>query len=160
MPRILHKIKDPEKEVLSINQNFDNISLDLTDRSGTFSSEGSVSGLVVSAGATKTIEVDVEDVLNQYVFNNLPVVPRVDAYIDTDINDNFRYPAGPSLTQTIIHNVDVVTLTMETVFNQTTNEKATYFIIIKNRDSVSHTFYIYTQAYYLPAPDKGIALRS
>lgn len=161
MPRLLNKIKDAQTEVASINTNFDRISLDIADRSGTFSSVATVNGLSIAPTTVRSIEVNVVDSLAIYTVNKLPVIPRIQIYIGTDANDNFLWPSGGSLTTTQIYDIQCSIIQSRQVFNSSTNEKATYFVYIKNSSaSVTYTLYIYLDAYYVPAPDEGVTKRA
>lgn len=161
MTRVLNKIKSPitDGEVGNININFDRIALDLSDRSGVFSSTAFLNGLVVPAGQTRTIEINILDELSIYSEGRLPVIPRFDAYVDNDLNGSYLYPSGSGLTQANVHGIDIFHWNSRSIFNQATNEKATAFMVVKNNDAGSHTFYIYMDFYYVPAPDQGIAVR-
>lgn len=160
MPRILNKIKNPQEDISSFNVNFDRISLDLSDRSGTFSTVGIVSGLVVPAGEGRTVEVSVVDVLEIYTKNKMPVIPRVDVYVGTDNDDDYLWPSGASVTNAQVYDISVSVYQARHVFNEQTNEKGTYFIHIKNRGASPYTLYIYADVYYVPAPDEGVAKRA
>lgn len=160
MARLLGKIRDPQNDTSVFNKNFDNIALDLADKNGRFSGTGTVSGLVVPAGGFKIIEVNVVDGLNQYVVNSMPVLPRLDVFVDNDQDGAYYYPGGSALNASLIGLISVETTIARTVFNQVTNEKATWFCVIRNNDASPHTFYIYVQGFYLPSPTLGIATRT
>lgn len=160
MSKIPAKIKDAQKDILLINQNFDDIRVALGDKSGSYTATGTVSGLVIAAGGFKIIEVNVRDFSNIYLVNSLPFIPRVDVYIDNDLNGDYYYPAGASVSPALTGVISVEMNIARTVFNQAENEKGTYFCVIRNNDSSSHTFYIYLQSFVMPSPELGIATRT
>lgn len=160
MPLILKKIANPQDDASRLNKNFDDIALELANRSGNFSSLASVSGLVVSAGVTHIIEVSVVDNLEIYQINKLPVIPRLLVYVDNDQDGTYLLPGGSNLTAAEKHSITTNMYQTQIVINEVTNEKATYYIIIRNDDVASHTFYVYTDVYYVPAPEVGVARRA
>jgi len=160
MPRILNKIGNAQEDIAKLNTNFDRISLDLADRSGSFTVGGSLLGYTIPSGESRAVEVNVLDQRDIYVVNKLPIIPRIDLYLGNDLNINYLYPVGNSLTQANVHGVQVSIIPARTVYNAVTNEKATVFIHIRNADASSHTIYLYVDGYYVPAPDQGIATRS
>lgn len=161
MTRILNKIKSPiEEEIGNINTNFDRIALDLADRSGTFSSVATIpGGITVAAGNGHSIEVSIVDSLNTYQSGRLPVIPRIDVYIDNDLDGTYLWPSGGNISGTLKGQTFVTVLNSRSVINQIDDEKATTLICISNLDLFDHTFYIYFDAYYVPAPDYGVAAR-
>lgn len=160
MANLPGKIKDAQKDVLLINQNFDDIRVALTDKSGNYTSTGTVSGLVIAAGGFRVIEVNVTDASAMYLINQLPFIPRVDLYIDNDLNGDYYYPAGSSISPALAGLITVEINIARTVFNQVTNEKGTYFCVIRNKDASPHTFYVYLQSFFMPSPELGVATRT
>lgn len=159
MPRLLNKIYDPAKDVSNFNTNFDRISLDIADSRGTFSSLASTGAVTVASNTALSIEVNVIDNLKLYSKNTLPIIPRVLVYIDTDGDGTYIYPSGSSLTSTQVRDISVDVLTSTIVLNEVTNEKATYNIILRNLTGSSVDFYVYTDCFYVPGPDSGVANR-
>lgn len=160
MPRTPHKIKDSIEDLSKINNNFDNIALDIADRSGAFSSTATISGVVVSAGGYHLIEISVIDVQNRYEQNRCPMIPRLLTYVDTDNDGSYIWPLGGSLSAAAVFGIDITIFASKIVLNEVDNEKATIIIKIKNDDSVSHTFYLYADGYYVPAPLTGVTSRN
>ena len=159
MPRILKKIGDGKEDVRKINENFDKLSLDITDRSGQWSSEASGNVSIVS-GIGKTIEVNVTDVRNIYQTGLVPIIPRVDIYIDNDGDADYYWPGGDAIDDVSRSAITVSVLNGLSVYNQAENEKATYWITIGNYDGFTHTFYVHTSCFFVPAPDYGVAQRN
>lgn len=160
MPRVLHKIRDPQTEQINLNNNFDKISQDLADRSGVFSTTATVvGGLSIASGASQAVQVSIKDSLNRFESNSLPVIGRLDIYLDND-QDRARYwPFGSAITDAEVHDIRVSMYQLRTIWDEDDNEKATYSVLIRNDDSVTHDFYFYFDAYYVPGPDKGVAIR-
>lgn len=158
MTRILKKIANPQEDTMKINQNFDTISQELADRSGAFSNVASIS-VTVSDGTTHTVEVSVIDSLNIYSINKLPVIPRVLMYVGTDGDGTYLYPAGGNLTDAQSHGLELEVFVSRIVINQATDEKATYYIRVRNTSGDDQTIYLTTDVYYVPAPELGIARR-
>lgn len=159
MPRVLSKISNPQEDMQRFNDNFDRISLDIADRSGTFSSEASFSTTIAS-GVTQYAEINVTDLRDFYVEGKLPFLPRYDVYVDVDDDLTYIYPAGANISQATLHGVQIEVFMTKTTLNIVTNEKATLMIIIRNRSASSHDFYVYMDGFYLPAPDIGVARRA
>lgn len=162
MTRILRKIKDSSKDLDSINLNFDRISLDLSDRSGIFSSVVDVPGGITlnPFGTVEVVEVNVVDELKIYTKNELPVIPRVRIYVNNDLDDTYLWPSGSNLLSTQVYDISVTTLVAQQVFNPIENEDATYFIILKNSGIPTYTIYVHTDTYYVPGPDLGVTRRT
>lgn len=159
MPRTLKKIKDPANEQILFNQNFDDISLDLADRSGAFSTLATAGPLTATSGQTKAVTVDVDDLRNIYTEGKAPIIPRVSVYIDTYSN-SFRWPDGGSLSAAQKNSITVVVLSPQSVISGDEFTKAQFVIAMQNFDSASHDFYLEVDAFYVPAPETGIANRS
>lgn len=162
MVRILNKIKTPitDGEVSNINLNFDRIALDLSDRSGTFSTTATVpGGITVLAAQGHSLEVSVVDNQNIYQRNSLPVIPRVDVYIDNDLDGSYLWPVGSNISASLKNSLSVVPIVARTLIDPIDDEKATITLLLQNFDALNHTFYVYVDAYYVPAPDYGIATR-
>jgi hypothetical protein len=172
MARVLNKIKDPQNEALLMNQNFDAIALDIAERGGIFSTVASVGGFTVTAGTATTIQVSVlfsqTDSSNPYTGlarnyyedNQLPIIPRVTTYIDNNNDGTYIYPLGSNLTAAQKFGISIDYGVFRNVVDQQTNEKATYWIKIKNADASDHVFYLTTDVYYAPVVQKGSATRT
>lgn len=159
MPRVLKKIANPQEDISKINQNFDSISLDLADRSGRFSTVGSAGPVVISNNEVVNLEINVIDTRSVYVINKLPIIPRVLMYVGTNGDGTYLYPAGSNLTATQKFELRLEVFVSRVVINEVENEKATYYIVVRNSTGSSQTVYITTDAYYVPQPDTGIANR-
>lgn len=160
MPQVLKKIGNPQEDASKISQNFDTISLALADLSGTFSSEASIpGGVTIAAGTSQAIEVNILDQLSIYQQDRLPVVPRLDLYIDQDLDGTYLYPLGSSLTAAQVHGISVIMYQSKSTLNQVENEKATYVVVLRNDTADSHDFFFYFDAFYVPSPDQGVAAR-
>lgn len=159
MPITLKRIADSEKDILSMNRNFDDISLALADRSGTFSSVGIAYGVTVSANTNSALLIDVEDNKNIYTLNLMPVIPRVNVFIDAP-DTAYRWPDGAALSATQINKILVSCFTAQGVVNGTDTTKAQFFVVIHNTDSSDHTYYAFMDGFYVPAPETGVANRS
>lgn len=158
MTRLLHKIGKPEDDVQKINDNFDRIALDLADSSGKFSSVSSFSATIL-AGQTLYQEINIVDDLDSYVKGKLPFIPRYDVFIDVDNDFTRIYPAGGNISQATLHGVQIEVMLTRTTLNVVTNEKATAFMIFRNRSASNHDFYVDFDGFYVPAPEQGIATR-
>lgn len=159
MARILNKIGDANNEIRKINDNFDRLSLDISDRSGTFSSVAGVSGMSLASGSSSLIEISVQDVKSIYEFGRLPLIFRYDLFINNDSDFTYSWPLGGNLSGAIKHGVDVTVFQSKTVLNTIEDEKATILVKIKNTSGVSIDYYFYLDAYYIPAPEEGVAAR-
>lgn len=160
MARLLHKIKNPQDDLRLLNDNFDRIALDIADRSGTFSNVASVpGGITVASGEGHSVEIQVLDVNNIYSFGKLPVISRFDIYINNDLDGNYYWPAGSSITAAQMAEIHISAFSGRSVFNATTDEKATNWLVISNLSASPVTFYLYTDSFYIPSPETGIANR-
>lgn len=160
MARVLHKIKNPQEENRLLNENFDRISLDIADRSGTFSNIGSTS-VVLPPGEGGSVQINIVDSLNIYGAGRLPTIPQIDIYLDNDLDGNYYWPVGASITPFLRAMINVTPFCALSIVDQIENEKATNFIHIANLDGVdSHTFYVYARTYFVPTPEEGVAARA
>lgn len=160
MVRILKKIASPQEDMMRFNQNFDAIAQDLADRSGQFSSIGSTGAIALNTGNSVDFEVDVIDNRNIYEVGELPVIPRWDMFVDNDGDFTYSYPRGSNLSPADVHGIGIEVSQSLSVLNGVENEKATLMVKIKNASGTNHTFYFYVQAFYVPSPDVGVALRA
>lgn len=158
MSRVLYKIKDPKEDLGNLNVNFDRIALDLSDKSGTFSSTASFSG-TIPASTTLYAEVNILDLRDSYQFGKVPFIPRIDAYVDVDDDLSYLYPVGGNITQQTLHGLFIEMMQTITPTNLVDNEKATIFIVMRNRDTDPHDLYITLDGFYVPSPEVGIAER-
>lgn len=158
MTRILKKIKNPQDEAILINQNFDNISLDLVDRSGVFSTAVVVNGTTISATSSNYIKIGVQDDRNLYTIDKLPIIPRINLYVDAFALTN-RYPDGSAINGVLLHQTQLEIFTARSVQSPVAADDAQILIVIHNMDSSSHTYYATIDAFYVPAPDTGVANR-
>lgn len=160
MPRVLNKIAG-DNEQRKLNENFDRLALDIADRSGRFSSTATVlGGIELVNGGVGTLEINILDQRNNFEQGKLPVVPRIDVFIDHDLDYNHAWPYGGLAEAADIYGTSVFTLLSRTTINPIDDEKATYFIHIRNDSGNTHTYYVYFDAFYIPAPDLGVAARA
>jgi hypothetical protein len=161
MPRALKKIKNPQDEIILFNRNFDDISLDLADRSGTFSTLASGGPFTTTSGTTKSITVEVNDIRNTYTFNKMPIIPRITVFVDTNSSD-YRWPDGSSLSAAQRNTITVTVINARTVLGSGADNttKAEFLIALQNFDASDHDFYVTADAFYVPAPETGVANRA
>lgn len=158
MTRILNKILSAN-DLSKINTNFDRISLDAADKSGKFSSVGTTN-FSLATGTSKAVEVNVLDGLALYEINQIPVLPRINIFLDNNDDFTYSWPLGGNLLTADVHGISVNMYQSKDVLNQVDTEKGTVWIVIHNNSGTTHTFYLEIDMFYIPAPDVGIALRT
>lgn len=162
MPRILKKIANPQQDITKINQNFDSISLDLADRSGLFSSVGSLENFSIPSGSVITINISVVDELHipTYKINKVPIIPRLELYVDA-LDAGHLYTSGSYFANDVALSFAIRTeiVVSRVVQTPTTDEKASFWIKVYNEDTISHSVWLYTDCFFAPAPDEGIVVR-
>lgn len=160
MTKIFKKIGNAQQDIDKINQNFDEIAIELANRSGVFSSVASAGAIPIADGESIVIEVDILDPLSRFATNRLPVLPRYDLFIDNDLDYTYVYPIGGNLTAAEVHGIRVHIHQSRVVVNEVADEKATIFIAISNDSGGAHNFYLYFDTFYVPSPELGIAVRA
>lgn len=121
-----------------------------------FGGGGSFGGISLAAGAIVSFSVNVVDTKNQYVVNQTVVNPQWQLFIDTDNNYNYLIPNG-SLVTDAMKNLQFnwwQTTTVPT--GSPADTKAVVYGIMKNNDSVSHVYYLYTEIFLIDSPVSGI----
>lgn len=154
MPRLTKKILDAQKDVLAINENFDNIALDLSDARGFFSGKYSAT-YTIASGSTQRVVYNMDDSRNLYQAGRLPAIFRWTMYVDNNNNELFSWPLGQSMTNVLLKNIQAFShleYTTSTLFAHP-NTKGTFSFMIINNDTVPHTFYTTAGFFYLPGPD-------
>lgn len=159
MTQILKRISDPQEQTININRNFDDISRALADRSGQFSTVASAGPITVASGVTYSVTVEVGDVNNIYTRDRLPIVPRVTVYVDNNSSD-YQWPDGNSLSSAQKSAITICVITPRLVVGPSDDTvKAQYAIALQNFDASSHDFYVYVDAFFVPAPESGVVSR-
>lgn len=160
MALVTKKITNSQEDLMKLNQNFDNLSVAIADSTGDMSSLGSFPGVQIINNSAWMFQVSVLDILDRYEVNKCPIIPRVQIYIDGTANtDDNLYPTGGDITPIMRYGISVEVITSRIVQDPVENEKATFFIIIRNNDTMPHDFYVYADAIYLPTPASGAAKR-
>lgn len=159
MAIVFKKIGDAQTDIHKMNSNFDRIALELSDKSGTFSSSATTS-FSLGTGASQAIEVSVIDALEIYQVDKLAVIPRLNIFVDHDADFTYSFPLGSNLATADGHGISIDIFQSKSVLNAATNEKATVPIIIHNNSGNTHTFYVYIDVFYVPAPEVGVARRA
>lgn len=155
MPRVLYKILDPATDVEKLNVNFDRISLDLAARSGIYSDEATAS-FTIPAGETNTIDISINDRLDIFQRSRLPVIPRFDIFLDDELPGSY-WPNGTNITEIEATTISFSMWQTVSILDEGAEEKASMVGYVRNLDSVSHTFYMTIDVYYVPGPDQGAA---
>lgn len=161
-PHILNPGTPLAQNLTLINDNFDKAVQNLADLGANVTSTALVS---FTLAATSTSAQSVAIISNgqstnapYYVTTQQPVASisalaaQADIYVDNDNNANYLWPMG-----TLLSSGQLALFTSVTPASaRYTNTVGTYIIVINNRDSSPHTYYIHTRAGYLPGAATGV----
>lgn len=163
MTQVFKKISDSQGDFKKLNANFDDIALELADRSGTWSSVGSAS-TNIAGFAAHTYEVDVIDTIvgphRGYIENYTPIIPRFNIYVD-GTTANHLYPTGTALNTGAIPNYMALFRIQFGIHrgvqqSGAEGEVASYWIVIHNDSGDAHDFYLDTDVFFTPSPELGL----
>jgi hypothetical protein len=133
-----------------INDNFDKVVSDMVDLGARFSSVGRIQASVV-AGTSVCITLGLIDTLNQYQPGRLQIVPRLETFVDNDLNDNYLLGYTNSLT-TGQQNVLVLPWPQR---RPGVGDVADVGVFIHNFDVANHVYYCYVDESYMASPPVG-----
>lgn len=144
-----------------VNDNFDKVVQDVRDLGANLSTEGNYSITVgatsiVSFVFTLTSQGATSDSVHQ-VFTQAPVssvdgiAPQIDIYVDNDLDLDYLWPFGASLSSGQQALFPIVTPSLTSYENSV----AAWSIVLNNRDAVDHTYYVYTKCGYFPSGPTG-----
>lgn len=133
-----------------INNNADNAVQDIGDLGAKFSTVGTISA-TVAAGNMFSFSVGVTDDKSPYSVGNLQIVPRVEAWVDNDRNDDYLFEYGGSLSaeqQNALMSVWVAR-------RPNPGNVAQFAVQVKNFGALPHTYYFAVDESYMNSPPVG-----
>lgn len=156
-------IKDPQADAKAINENFEATYSDLVDMGGSLSTTASTGGLATDPTAPpftkiRTVNVSVNNsdlaLRGMYSPERTPIIPRVDIYVDNDLDSNYLWPVGDSLSDSQKSlDVSVITPAGTANFADDENTVASFYIKLENTSGVdAHTYYVYVNTFIYPSP--------
>lgn len=147
-------IKDAQKDLKAINDNFEQTYQDLIDQGGLKTGVASLDNTVVAGGAYRISVTLVDSDLARrqiYVPNRVIMIPRLDVYIDVDDDESYLWPSGGSLSADQYADIEVSIHVSRTKATTVTDGVATLRIHIKNHDTADHDFFVSTDAFVFPS---------
>lgn len=150
-----------EEAIPLLNDNFENVIQDIRDLGANLSTTGR---LVVTVPASSLVS-SVMGLTSKGLTSSAPnqiytdkpantvtgILPYVDIYVDTDADATKLFPFGSGLTSGQMALFPVITVGSANY----TNSLGAWIIQLNNRDTVPHTYYVYTKCGYFPTGAAG-----
>lgn len=137
--------------VTQLNDNMDKVVSDVSDLGAKFSSGYASYSVTIPAGGMHSQLVGVLDNRPQYQPGKVQIVPRCEAFVDTDGDDNYLLGYGASLSAEQLASMKSVTVERRA----SVGAVASLLIQIRNFGAVSHTYYVRTDDSYMNSPATG-----
>lgn len=137
----------------TLNDNFDKVVQDVNDIGVKFGGQGTTTVLINPNSPYATL-VDITDTRPQYASGNTQIVPRIDAYILNDNDENYRVGTGGLLSSGEAK--VMMSCTVAKTPSTGTNVVATFIIQYYNNDSAGHTIYVHIDNSYMNSPQTGV----
>lgn len=152
MPQLPNRLQPdtPYPEIIALlNDNFDKTATDLADFGAKFSSGVARYSFTLAANSSFTQAIGVTDSRPEYKAGSVQVVPRMETFVDNDLNDAYLLGYVNSQNNSCLAN-------LTTARRPATGNVATYIAQHFNRDTVSHTYYVYVDHSYINSPSTGV----
>ncbi len=154
MPSIPHRIhsemSEAEKWALA-NDNWDKTVSDVSDLGARFSSVFRYA-VTLAASGVHTQYVGVTDSRPSVIAGKLQIVPRLEVFVDNDLDDNYLAHLGGSLSASQSKIIYFPTI----VRRPTTGTVAGFLVTLNNWSPDSHDYYVYGDESYMDSPSTGI----
>lgn len=159
-------IKNPQEDAKAINDNFEATYTDLVDMGGRLSTTGSTSFTLDAMGSglghqwfRVNVHLNNTDLGRRalWVPSKTPIIPRLEVYIDTDLDQAYLWPNGSSLSTSQQNSIIMMHQhRIPRAFNTNPNRLASWSIFIQNLTGIdSHTYYLYTDCFLYPSPQNA-----
>lgn len=135
-----------------INDNADKSVQDSGDLGAKFSTSASYS-VTLAAGTQNSQPVGVTDSKAAYVAGRMQIVPRVDVFVDNDLN--YLYLLAGYVGSSLSAGQANAMVSVSVARSASSGTAATFLVQIRNFDAAGHTYYVYVDESYMSSPPTG-----